>query len=177
MKTRISWTCGNYDPVVEIDAPAIELVTPSEQNCKDAVGILEGFAFQVLQRKPAGAWEKAVAGYEKRPSGFKRDSIPYSEEGVEEMKRQFTIALGSGVTAKFIDAIEHVKGEVADSKFTEETEIASRHESAGDLEVWLEEKARYTGDTHGEDGEFAMDMLRAVRAYKIKVLAERKASL
>ncbi len=80
-------------------------------------------------------------------------------------------------------ASRHVHGEVADSKFTEETEIVSRHESAGDLDEWLEGTVGYgkviDGEldlpTHTEDGTaFAVEMLRAVRGYKIRRMAELK---
>lgn len=41
---------------------------------------------QVLQRSPSSAAEKAMAGYEKRPSGFERDSIPFNEANAGKLE-------------------------------------------------------------------------------------------
>lgn len=40
-----------------------------------------------------------------------------------------------------------------------------RHESLGDIETWLANVVGYDGETHGEDGEFHPDAIKAVWVY------------
>lgn len=163
MNTKIEWTFGNFDIEVDVEAP--QMATPAV-----AAKILAAAALQVLQRKPAGEVEKALAGYDKRPEGFKRDSIPFTSENALVVEEGFTLASDLGFTAQVTSVIEHVKGVVADSKFTEEVKIMGRHESASDLTVWLKDTVGHAGESHGADGNFSVEALRAVRAFKINAL-------
>ena len=153
--TNINWTFGNFDVTVRLTA---ELDGPKADKVLEAAGL------KWLQRKPASAVEKLLAGYEKRPEGFKRDSIPFSPERAEKVKAGFTLTETSlGITAECLSVTEHVKG-VTDAPNVKAREALSRHESAGDLEEWLAQayvmvgEARvaapaYTGPTHTVDGE------------------------
>lgn len=98
------WTCGNVDVKAELTLPD---GTPTGV----ATLAVEGLT-QILQRKPSSAWEKAEAGYEKRPDGFKRNSIAFSEESADKLVSGFSAALPEGVKVEF-SFTEHVEGETA----------------------------------------------------------------
>lgn len=74
----------------------------------------------------------------------------------------------SAFTAVFT-ASEHVPTNAAG--WAEEESVALRHEQANDLEAWLKDKCGYSGPTHDDDKEYAVEMLRAIRAYKVKMMA------
>jgi hypothetical protein len=124
---------------------------------------------QVLQRSPSSNAEKAIAGYEKRPSGFKRDSLPFSEDDAETLRKALSsaeIEIGEGEDKKSfklplsVEVMEYVPT-AAESKFTEEKAIVARHEATGDLEEWLKTKVGFTGDREDEQA-----VLVAVREFK-----------
>lgn len=124
---------------------------------------------QVLQRSPSSNAEKAIAGYEKRPSGFKRDSLPFSEGDAETLRKMLEkaeIEIGEGEDAKTfklplkVEVVEYVPT-AAESKFTEEKAILGRHEEAGDLVEWLGTKVGFKGDIADEQA-----VLVAVREFK-----------
>lgn len=98
------WTCGNVDVKAELTLPD---GTPTGV----AILAVEGLT-QILQRKPSSAWEKAEAGYEKRPDGFKRNSIAFSEESADKLVAGFSKALPEGVKVDFSYS-QHVEGETA----------------------------------------------------------------
>jgi hypothetical protein len=69
-------TFGNYAWTAEAEV---------EDNVRDVLasyGLL-----QVLQRSPASAAEKAMAGYEKRPDGFKRGNIPFDATNAQKLAK------------------------------------------------------------------------------------------
>lgn len=158
MKTE-KFTCGNYEVTFGIKAEVVfdEKLTP----------LLHGGITQILQRKPASAWEKAEAGYEKRPEGFKRESIPFSPEAADRMKAIMSEAVKDWA---IIEVGEYVPEEKV-GKFKEEIEIIARHESEDDVEEWLEKKVGFVGEYVDSDTDsgYSLEALKAVNAYKRKM--------
>lgn len=101
-----------------------------------------------------------------------RIDVPYSDDLAAKLATAYAgFELEGEVKLPIVtDVTEYIR-DVADSKFTEERELMSRHESEDDLEAWLTDKVGYDGATHGDDGEFAVEALRAVRKYKLAALA------
>lgn len=155
MKLKTSSVFGNFAfaMTAEVGEKEVELLA--------SYGLL-----QIAQRSPASAAEKAMAGYAKRPAGFKRDSIAYGEAAAEILREKLsTIALeGNGDISCNVTVTEYVPEAAAPTKV--DVEIAGRHESQGDLESWLKTKCNYTGNTHDDDGEYHPAMLAAVRAVR-----------
>lgn len=83
MNITVSWPFGNFEVSAQAD---IALTEPVNALTKS---ILEKGFLQLLQRVPASKAEKALAGYEKRPEGFKRDSIPWSDDNALKLIEAF----------------------------------------------------------------------------------------
>lgn len=114
MKITVTWTFGNFIVSAAADIVLNEPVSPLTK------AIIEKGFLQLLQRVPASNAEKALAGYEKRPAGFKRDSIPYSEENALALSDAFgtTVEVEEGVNLPFAitDVKENEGGESATSR-------------------------------------------------------------
>lgn len=184
MKKETKFTCGNFlVTFVLLESLAI---------AENLVGLVSAGITQVLQRKPASAWEKAAAGYTKRPDKFERNSIKFSDELATLMQTTMASAIvqapeaakAATDTTEAVEAkpaikvsdiatltvVEYVP-EVKAYKFRDEIEIIARHESADDIEAWLEEKCGFDGayeDSTTESG-YTLDALNAVKAYVDKV--------
>ena len=84
MKTEITLVFGQFRATVAVSA---------DIDGAGAGAILRLAATQVLQRSPASAAEKKIAGYEKRPEKFNRRedaSMSYSEERAATLAECFT---------------------------------------------------------------------------------------
>jgi hypothetical protein len=112
--------------------------------------------------------DKTLGGYEgeKRKKGFKRGEVEFTPtlaKNLEadfadlEVKDEFQVSPTVVVT-------EYIR-ETAEPKYKREKEVALRHESKGDLEEWLAAKVGYTGDAHGEDGEYSTEMLATLKVF------------
>lgn len=114
MKITVQWTFGNFSITAAAEMPFGEPVSPLTK------AICEKGFLQLLQRVPASNAEKALAGYEKRPAGFKRDSIPYSEENALKLSDAFgtTVEVEEGVQLPFAitDVVEHEGSEGGQSR-------------------------------------------------------------
>lgn len=114
MKIQTQWTFGNFVITAETNVETAEPVGPVAQ------ALMEKGFLQLLQRVPASNAEKALAGYEKRPAGFKRDSIAYSEENALALTEAFgtTVEVDDGVKLPFsiLDVKENEGGESATSR-------------------------------------------------------------
>lgn len=132
---------------------------------------------QVLQRGPSSKAEKALAGYEKRPDGFKRDSIPFSDKAAKALAialRDAEIEDGLSVQSN-VEVVEYIAPEGVQSKFTEEKAIIAKHETAGDVVKWARETVKFDGELFASEeiGQVSVptdDFLRAVRTFKIAAL-------
>lgn len=159
MKLQTKSTFGNFAIEAEAD------VTAEQRDYLANLGLL-----QVLQRSPASAAEKALAGYDKRPSGFKRDSIPFSEANAEtltaEMEKPISFGEDSGVEPIecAVRVTEYVPT-VADVKMTDERNAYARHGKAGDLPAFAK-TVGYDGQVGDGVAENApVEFLRAIRRY------------
>lgn len=117
-------------------------------------------------------------GKDVRIPGWKRSEVGFDEGLARKLEKSFAELSfpkdgeNAAVAVAFDVAISEYIREAKALKYTEEKEIAGRHESKGDLEEWLSGTVKYDGDTHGEDGEYAPAMLSAIRAYKLARLKE-----
>ncbi len=105
------------------------------------------------------------AGKTVLPKGYERSSLEFNEANATSFENQLikhASELGevSGVS------ISQWFASVAESKFEDERLAMGRHESKGDLDVWMADVVKFKGDTHTEDGEdYSVEALNAVRAY------------
>lgn len=84
MKTEITWAFGQFRTTVAVEADVDGVA---------AGPLLRLAALNVLQRGPATAAEKAIAGYAKRPAGFDRRNDPsmaYTEDRAARVAEAFT---------------------------------------------------------------------------------------
>lgn len=164
MKIQYGSVFGNFKWVAESDIP--DSLVP--MLC--ALG-----ALQVGQRTPSSTAEKALAKYEKRPTGFKRDSIPFSEENAEILAsnlRSMKVETGRNEKDEPIFAtiiaevvVEQYEGSTADVKMTDERNAYARNGAANKLSK-LAEKVRFTGEVGDGKAENApVEFLRAIRAW------------
>lgn len=105
MNTNTSWTCGNVAVSATLEFPD---TTP-----RWIANLATSGLTQELQRTPSSTWEKAEAGYEKRPDKFRRDSIPYGEESAAALAELFDKhceAFEGGPIRVNFSTSEHVKG-------------------------------------------------------------------
>jgi hypothetical protein len=126
----------------------------------------------VMQRSPSSKAEKVMAGYEKRPDNFKRSDIPFSDKGVEILKRELSqpIGIDENVSIK-TDSMKvefHEIGATSQPKFAEEKSIVQRHIDAGDIAQWAHDKIGFK--VTANDALENKDFLQAVKAYKTKML-------
>lgn len=136
----------------------------------------------VLQRSPSSAAEKKMAGYEKRPDKFKRNSIPFNAENAELLRKALESAevevgrddKDKAITEKLEIAVsvEEYVPTVADVKMDDERNAYERN--AADLKA-LADKIAYTGDLgSGKRDEAPIPFLRALNTW---ATAQRKAFL
>lgn len=165
-KVTTESTLGNYKAIVSVEA---------DENLQ---GILLPLGLKyVLQRQQSidttlGAFQM-VNGKRKRKESWRRNDVIYTALLGERLQAALsTLAMPDSEIplAVDVDVLEYIR-DVAESKFTEERALMTRHESANDLEEWLESKVKFLGDTHGDDGEFSIDALKAVREFKKAALA------
>ena len=135
---------------------------------QEQLEILGGFGLlQILQRSPMSKAEKALAGYEKRPAGFKRDSIPFNEENAGKLAKVLSepieIAEGNKVEC-VVNVTEYVPTE-ADVKMPDERAAYARNAKADTLDA-LATKVGFDGEVGDGTAENApVDFLRAIRAW------------
>lgn len=126
---------------------------------------------QVLQRTPATTAEKTLAGYEKRPAGFKRNSIDFTPERAEIFHEIFSkpveIAEGVMITATEVEVTKHDLT-TADVVMKDERVAYARNAKDGTLDV-AAKKVGYEGELGDGTAENApVEFLRAIRAWKIE---------
>jgi len=112
--------------------------------------------------------DKTLGGYngDKRIKGFKRSEVSYTPTLAKGLTADFeTLEVEDEITLTPSVVVTEYVRETAEPKYKREKEVAGRHESKGDLEEWLADKVGYTGDTHGEDGEYSVEMLSKLKAF------------
>lgn len=164
-------TFGNFKFTIDAE------VSDTQRDALAQLGLL-----QLAQRSPATAAEKKMAGYDKRPAGFKRTSIAFSEEnaavlrealgkikvpvGEDEKGNEITEDLLCDVTVS-----EYVPGEGSEPKFASERAKYVQRAGEGKLEA-LAAGVGYDGDLGDGTAEGApIEFLRAIRA-KVQEMAK-----
>lgn len=174
MKTiKTNWNSGNFSLSHEVECSDDQVLLLAEK------GLLWYMQRNRQHDVVLGAFE-TVNGKQVRRKAFKRGDVGYGKPLADKLTAAYgEVSLSDAEVDKLpVDtAVGEYIRDVTDSKFTEETAIASRHESAGDLEDWLKAKCKFEGDTHGDDGEYSAEMLRAVRGYKLEVLRASAAGI
>jgi hypothetical protein len=129
----------------------------------------------IMQRSPSSNAEKVLADYEKRPAGFKRSEIEYSDEKAAELKKLLgepaEVADDVKITPEVLNVIFHEIGKVAEPKYSDEKKAVQRHIDAKDIVSWASEKVGFTGE--GELDTNNIPFLQAVKALKQRLLQEQ----
>lgn len=171
MKIKADWNSGNFSLNHEVE------VTEGQVAELASDGLLYRMQRNREHDEILGAFEK-VGDKKVRRKAWKRIDVDYADNLAKALVASYgSVKFGETAIPVATAITEYIRDGGADSKFTEETAIASRHESAGDLEEWLKATVGYAGDTHGEDGEYDAAMLRAVRGYKLAKLAAMRGEL
>lgn len=171
-KINTKWNSGNFSLTHEVEVDEAGLLALAEK------GLLWFMQRNREHDGVLGAFEKQ-GDKQVRRKGWKRGDVAFDKPTADDLKAVYgELKLSESSKLPVVTEVgEYVRETGADSKFTEERAIAGRHESKGDLEEWLLEKCSYAEDTHGEDGEYSVEMLRAVRGYKLEVLRKQAAEL
>lgn len=125
---------------------------------------------QFTQRTPFSSAEKLMAGYDKRPAGFKRNSIDYTADNAltleSVLEKPIEIADGVTVTLSNISVAEYVPA-VAEPKFaSERAKYAKVGTDAAKL-AKLAKAVSYTGELG--DGTAANAPVAFLEAIKLEV--------
>lgn len=126
----------------------------------------------VMQRSPSSNAEKALAGYEKRPAGFKRSEIDFSDEAAAMLKtelgKEVEIDENVKITPEVLNVIFHEIGKVAEPKYADEKKAIQRHIDAKDIVAWASDKVGFTGE--GDLDVNNIEFLKAVKEFKLQLL-------
>lgn len=161
MMIKASWNSGNFTLAHTAEVDDVGLAALAEK------GLLWHAQRNGEHDKALGSME-TVDGREKRKTGWKRGDVGYSASGASALVTAYA-ELGDLEAVETV-VTEYVREEGA--KFVDEKAGMLKHESAGDLEAWLKTSCGYSGATHGEDGEYSVDALRAVRVRRLALQAE-----
>ncbi len=152
---KTEWTLGNFTVALSAE------VTEKQLTYLASKGLL-----WLGQRQ--SKVDRTLGGYsgDKRIKGFKRSEVSFTPTLAERLKADFeTLEVEDEITLTPMVSVGEYVRETAEPKYKREKEVALRHESKGDLEEWLEAKVGYTGDTHGEDGEYSTEMLSHLKVF------------
>lgn len=113
-------------------------------------------ALQVAQRTPSSNAEKALAGYEKRPAGFKRDSIDFSDAAAATLAKHLeTMKVETGRDEKDAPIFATIDAAVTVEKY---------EGSTADV-IMKEERAAYARNAKGEGKFKSLEALAAEIGY------------
>lgn len=169
MKANTQVTIGNFAVDIEADADAQMLAN---------LGLRWIVQRQTTIDKTLGAFFKGADGKEKRKSGWKRTDVEFTPAMAEKLQTVLeSLALpdSEDKLAALPNVTEYVR-EAPEKKFVDAKAAMARHESANDIEAWLAGLG-YTGPTHGEDGEYAVEALRIVDAKIAEMLRAARAAV
>lgn len=166
MTTTIEWTFGNFDITVALRADIGEGTASAM--------VLAAAGLNILQRGVASAAEKALAGYEKRPEGFQRNSLAYSEANAGKLEDAFTGKFNLNPKGKpevwleytCTGVTEHEVGGTKESKFTEEKATIRKWLTLSPEEMTTKlTKIGFKGSVDGDSDEDILPACHALRAY------------
>jgi len=166
MKVTTESTLGNYLATVSIEADS------ALQSVLLPLGLKYVLQRQTTIDKTLGGFTKSADGKLKRKVGWKRTDVDFTGSMAESLQAALsTLAMPDETTiTPQVAVVEYVR-EVAEKKYAAASKAMLKHESKGDLESWLKDKCAYVGATHGADGEYAVDALKAVDAFIVSLLA------
>lgn len=128
----------------------------------------------VMQRTPSSNAEKTLAGYEKRPAGFKRSEIAYSDDAAKKLQQllgaKAEIADDVEITPQILSVVFHEIGAGVEPKYADEKKIVARHIEKKDIVSWNDENVKFTGE--GDLDVDNVEFLKAVKAYKTRMLQD-----
>lgn len=127
-------------------------------------------ALQVAQRTPSSLAEKLIAGYDKRPKGFQRNSLGFSEKAASVLKAQlesFEIADGVVLKCDSVEVVEYVP-ETAVPKYAEVKAMLALRESTEKWPTFLAALG-FNEETSHVDGEYNPALCEALAARLRKV--------
>lgn len=160
-------TWGNFEWTAKVE------VTEEQAVILANAGLL-----QILQRSPASKAEKAMAnngaGYEKRPEGFVRSSIEFSDANATTLAKFLgeTIEIAKDVKiTPLVKAVYHEIGATKEPVYFQEKQIVQKHIDAKDVVTWAVDKIGYTGG--GELNADNIELLKAVKEFKNRLIAEQ----
>jgi hypothetical protein len=128
----------------------------------------------VMQRSPSSNAEKVLADYEKRPTGFKRSEIPFSDGNATKLQQllgaKTAIAEGVEISPNILKVIFHEIGAGVEPKYADEKKIVARHIEKRDIVTWATDTVGFTGE--GDLDVDNVEFLKAVKAYKARMLQD-----
>ncbi len=181
MKIETTWNSGTF--TLAHSAEVEEALLPT----------LAAFGLRYLVQRNSGhdkalgafTTDKSLADKPKgdgpwRRKDWKRSTVEYTDalarklEGVYAKAKLSEDEDGEAVELPVTTVASRYDGAAkAEPKFArEKKKFAEKESTAAGLEAWLKAFAGYTGATHGEDGEYAVEALAAAKAAIDKFLAE-----
>lgn len=158
MNISINWNLGNFNVNSQMEVGETQLHQLARLG-----------ALYIHQR--ASKVDKTLGGFigDKRKPGWRRGDVEYSVELAEKLTQDFAeLAFPKDYAADALKpsvvVTEYVR-EISEPKYKLAQDAMLRHESAGDLEEWLAGTIKFDGPTHGEDGEYNVEALRAITEY------------
>lgn len=164
MKIQYGSVFGNYrwDATADVGDELVSVLAP--------LG-----ALQIGQRSPSTAAEKEMAGYEKRPKGFNRTSIPFDAAKADVLAKHLkTMRVETGRNEKDEPVYAEIQADVtvteyvpteADVKMPDERAAYARNAKANTLDA-LATKVSFDGEVGDGTAENApVEFLRAIRAW------------
>ncbi len=169
MKAETKWNLGNFTVALSTEA------TPEVDTVLRNLGLL-----YVGQR--VSEVDKILGGFEKkgdknvRIAGWKRADVDYTDSLRTALSAAFQ-ELTLPDSEKKIECdvlVSRYDGPAkAEPKYArEKKKFAEKESTEAGLEAWLESFCGYTGETHGADGEYAVEALQSAKAAIDEFLAK-----
>lgn len=105
-------------------------------------------------------------GKQKRKDGWKRGDVDYDAASAAKLQAVYaSFDVSETVKLPIVTEVGEYVRDVAEPKYAAAKAAMARHESADDLEAWLASKIKFDGATHGDDGEYNVEALKAIDAF------------
>lgn len=162
------WALGNFS-----------VTLTHEPQSQEALETLAALGLRFLgQRNSAvdkilGGFRAGKDGKQERIAGWKRTDVAFDGKLADALAESFSrLALpDSELTLAASAKVEEYQRESAERVYKDaRAKLAARESKAG-FEEWCVSALGYTGETHGTDGEFALELVKALDA-KLKAAAK-----
>jgi hypothetical protein len=163
-------------PIVKAESTFGNFKWFAKAEISDAIrDILSDLGFLwIMQRTPSSNAEKVLAGYEKRPTGFKRSEIAYSDANALELQKllgaSVEVAEDIEITPEVLKVVFHEIGAGVEPKYADEKKIVARHIDKKDIATWAIDTVGFSGE--GDLDVNNVEFLKAVKAYKARMLQD-----